>query len=163
MIIETSDWTRIFLIYGIQLSLGIFFFYFGIIILRRNQNNLGCYLSGFYLTIACAAFLNTILILIRADPLAFILYFVILYLGFFAHSFLIVFARKLIEPYVERQFPNGFKILLAYAVMTFLILLYPGGFKYNEHTNWRPKFNFYFLVMLYIYYTLFLLGPLLVF
>ena len=139
MIIDGSEWTRIFLIYGIQLFLGTFFFYFGIVILKRNQNHLGRSLGCFNITIASCAFLNAILIPIRTDPLAFILYFIILYLGFFAYSFLVIFKRNLIQPH-----PNGFKILIGYAILTFIILLYPGGFKYNEYTNWMPVFSFYF-------------------
>lgn len=158
MINDGSDWTRTFLIYGIQLLLGIFFFYFGILILKRNRNYLGWYLGGFYITMASVAFLNAILIPIRIDPLAFILYFIILYLGFFAHSFLIVFTRNIIKPD-----SNGYEILIGYAILTFIILLYPGGFKYNESTNWRPEFTFHFFLILILYYTFFLFLPVLIF
>ncbi len=154
MIIDNSDWTRIFLVYGIQLTLGIFFFYFGIVLIKRNQNHIGRSLGCYYLTIASVAFLNAILIPIRTNPTAFILYFIILYLGLFAHSFLIIFTRNL-----EQAHPNGFKILIGYAIITFIILLYPEGFIYNKNTNWRPKFAFYFSILLILYYTFFLIIP----
>ena len=156
MIIDNSDWTRIFLVYGIQLILGIFFFYFGILIIKRNQNRIGRSLGCFYITIAGAAFLNALLILIRSNPAAFLLYFLILYLGFFSHSFLVIFIRNL-----GQTNPNGFKILIGYALITFIILLYPEGFEYNKHTNWRPTFAFYFSILLILYYTFLLLIPIL--
>jgi hypothetical protein len=156
MIIDTSDWTRIFLVYGIQLTLGIFFFYFGIVIIKRNQNHIGRSLGCFYLTIASIAFLNAILIPIRTNPAAFLLYFIILYLGFFAHSFLVIFTRNIGQPH-----PNGFKILIGYLIITFIILLYPEGFRYNRNTNWRPQFAFSFSILLILYYTIFLIIPIL--
>jgi hypothetical protein len=154
MIIDGSDWTRIFLVYGIQLTLGIFFFYFGIVIIKRNQNHIGRSLGSFYLIIAITAFLNAILIPIRSNPASFLIYFLILYLGFFAHSFLVIFTRNL-----SQTNPNGIKILIGYAIITLAILLYPDGFKYNKNTNWRPTFTFTFSILLILYYTFFLIIP----
>ena len=156
MIIDNSDWTRIFLVYGIQLTLGMFFFYFGIILIKRNQNHIGCSLGSFYLTSAIVAFLNAILIPIRINPAAFILYFILLYLACFAHSFLVIFTRNL-----GKAHPNGIKILTGYAITTFIILLYPDGFSYNRTTHWRPNFTFYFSILLLLYYTIFLVIPML--
>ena len=154
--------TRIFGIFIIQPIVILFFIYIGLRILKRNKNLLTITLSTFYILCATGFIVNILFIIGTLLPvdlalILYILYYITIFLVIFSPIFLVVFLFLI----KQQDFSSKSYILLTsfYGLGCLLILLIPGGIDIGIHTNWIPKFDWMFLIILYIFFSLIIMIP----
>jgi len=159
VILNTNDIGRLIIIYVIQLFLSGIFLFLAYKILRRNRNRLTTILSSFYAVEAIAFIFNAIYPSIGFNPGTFIIYFIAAYLISFGPIFLILFNINLIRIDSEFTIKKQTIIILIYGLSIFLLLNIPGGITINEETNWSPLYSWYFLIILYIFFSVVIIVP----
>ncbi len=154
--------TRIFGIFIIQPIVIIFFIYIAIRILKRNKNLLTMTLGTFYILSATGFIVNIFFIMGTLFPadltlILSILYFISSYLVIISPIFLVIFLFLI----KQQDFSSKSYILLTsfYGLGCLLILLIPGGIDIGIHTNWIPKYNWMFLIIFYIFFSLIIVIP----
>lgn len=160
MAIQENDIGRILIIYIPQLLVSVIFLSLAYKILKRNRNQLTLILSGFYISEAVGFIVNAIYVPLRVNPLVNILYFIALYLILFGPIFLILFNISLLKKEYSYISTNKIIIIISiYAIAIFFILLFPGGLIINDQTNWRPIWNWSFLILIYLFMSFVILLP----
>jgi len=155
MILQISA-SRIFFIFGIHPILIIFFLYVAYLILKRNKNPITLTLSVFYILTAIGFTLNIIfilLILVHVESILSIVYFITTYLILFPQIFLVIFILHLLHSVPSLSKKKQMFIICTYGILSFIVLLWPGGITINSHTNWIPIFSWQFLIVSYIFFT----------
>ena len=122
--------------YGIIIPINSYLFYK--ILKRKKKNEVSLSLSAHFLLSIFAFVLNLIYILLQVDPIAFILYIMSAFCILFS-SFFLTFS--LLALYKELKPSKSLSIVLLYIVIIVLILSIPNNIKYDQSTNWRPKYS----------------------
>ena len=159
MILQADDLGRFLGIYISQTALSIIFLYIAYKILKRNRNRLTIILSGFYLSEAFAFIINAILVPLRINPAVSILYFAVIFLVLFGQIFLVLFNFFLYK--LEDNIPTTrlMSYILIYAILIFSILYFPNGITINEKTDWLPVWTWSFLIIMFIFTSIFIVIP----
>ena len=161
MILQISP-SRIFFIFGIHPILIIFFLYVAYLILKRNRNQITLTLSVFYILTAIGFTLNIIfilLILVHVEFILSIVYFLATFLILFSPIFLVIFILHLLHSVPSLSRKKQMFIICPYGILSFLVLLWPGGIIINVHTNWIPIYSWQFLIVIYIFFTCLIFVP----
>lgn len=82
------------------------------------------------------------------NPTAFILYNISAFLRGFAITFLV---QALWHLYKQLKISRIIIISLAYILIIVLIMIIPNGIRYDQTTNWSPKYSWEFLAGFYVY------------
>ncbi|MHA1803765.1 MAG: hypothetical protein ACTSU4_04450 [Promethearchaeota archaeon] len=159
MLTEDPQFIRFIGVYVTQLGIGIIFLYVTYRILRRNRSMLSLLLSLFFLLQSVSFILLAILYPIRVNPFSHDFYFISLYINLAAQIFVVLFLIKLFN-FKNMNFTwRDVLIIISHLVVSFLIFYFSNGIKYDETTNWRPKYSFLFFNLLFLYFTCVLLIP----
>ena len=126
-------------------------------ILKRNRTLPNIFLSLFYSLISCSFIITIIYLPFREENIVYLLYFLILYSFFLSFIFLLLFNLNLIQ--FETTIMKDIIIIIIYAILSFLIILYPGGITINESTNWMPVWSWEFLLIVNIFLSSFIIIP----
>ncbi|MHA1193296.1 MAG: hypothetical protein ACTSP9_13535 [Promethearchaeota archaeon] len=159
------DFSRIFLVFVIDMMMAIFFLGLGWSILRRRKSRLNATFSGFYISIALGLLINAAYIIIneifRSEPLALILYYISAFLIFYGPVFMLATNRILIHSEVAYSLKSELKLILLYALaLGFMAVFYFfDGIEFNESTNWRPVWSLPYLIYTIIVVTVFTTIP----
>lgn len=156
MILQNSELTRFLLIFTLQSTIAIFFFYLALRILKRNLNRITLNLSLFYVLTGSGLILNVIYIAISGTFLGYIIYFLTAYFSALGPIFIVIFIQNLLD--LNSNFPTKKQIIIifSYAIILFLLLIFPGGIDIYEGT---PIYSWLLLVLLYIFFTFYLSIP----
>jgi len=157
LLFEEIDWSRYFLIFVIQMFIICTFLTISYKILKRNRTRSNIFLSLFYLLISCSFILNIIYLPFREEGIVYLMYFLILYLLLLSFIFLLLFNLNLIQFEMTRS--KNIIIIIVYAILAFLLLIYPGGITINESTNWKPVWSWEFLLLGYVFLTFIVVIP----
>ena len=134
-----TDLPRLVLIFVVGLFLTIMFLFISYKILTRHRDRLTLTLSAFYITEALGFLTNVIYILLRINPLVFILLFITYFLVVFGFIFIVIFLLNLVKMYIKLRIQ--LIIIFTYALSIFSVLSIPGGITINENTNWTPIYS----------------------
>jgi len=151
------DWSRYFLIFVIQVFIICTFLTISYKILKRNRIRSNIFLSLFYSLISCSFIINIIYLPFREENIVYLMYFLILYLLLLSFIFLVLFNLNLIQ--FEMSLSKNIIIIIIYAILSFLLLIYPGGITISESTNWKPVWSWEFLLIGYIFLTFIVVIP----
>ena len=162
---EIVGLVRIILILIPQPILGIVFLFLAFKILKRRSTRMSITLSGFYILIGVAMLLNVVFLLFSSTQNSLLLlgiYFFILYFILTAFIFVSLFIIQMNRAQ-DFTLKTQISIILIYALLSFLLLTYPNGIKLSSETNWVPIFSWEFLVVFYIYFTVIIVVPTIIF
>lgn len=160
MLLNSSNFERIILVYVSQLLFSIIFLYTAYKILKRNRNRLTLTLSGFYITISIGFILNAVYLPFETNPLAIILVLLASFFILLGPIFLVLFNINILETEKTKISQKTYIYIVSYIIILVLCLLLPEGITINETTEWRPVFSWIFLIIIYIFISLFILLPL---
>ncbi|MFX1312271.1 MAG: hypothetical protein ACFFHD_06630 [Promethearchaeota archaeon] len=157
------DWPRYFAIFitdNLIISFAVLLSYK---LLKRKKNRAIFTLSGYYLFYSIGLLINEIMVPVLLNPIARSLNLVATFIALLSSPLLLFFL--LILYYTEQKFHFKYQVLifLTYAIILILILNYPGGFQYNELTNWRPLYSFELFILLTIFITISTIIPQLIY
>ncbi|MHA1843276.1 MAG: hypothetical protein ACTSWE_03295 [Promethearchaeota archaeon] len=159
MLIENTETTRFIGVYVTQLGIGIIFLYVTYRLLRRNRSMLSLLLGLFFFLQSMSLILLAILYPIRSNPFSYNFYFISLYINLSAQIFVVLFFIKLFH-FENMNFTWKEVLIIIFHLTTcFLIFYFSNGIKYDETTNWSPKYSFLFFTLLSLYFTCVLLIP----
>ena len=148
MIIQEDEFIRFFLIYMVNSLVIATFLIITVKILKRNKNQLTVVLCSFFIFAALSLIINAIFYPLRIEIYVSFLYFLTIFLILFCQIFLVLFNLILLNKGARYPSKKIILIVLFYAIIIFITLSIPGGYNYNEKTNWRPVWTvwFFFIV-----------------
>ena len=166
MIFQVSELFRYLNVFILQTFYSGFLFYLAYKILKRNLNRTTINLSLFYFSSGLGLFLSIIFILISNSVLGIFIYYLAAYFITFGPIFLVVFIQNLLN--VHSSFPTKKNIILIFLygiILLFFLLLasITGAITINASSNWIPTYSWLFLIILYIFFSLFVLLPTIIF
>jgi len=150
------DFSRIFLIFVIDMIMAIFFFSLGWSIIKRRRNRLNTTFSGFYISIALGMIVNAAYVIIneifRSEPLALLLNYISAFLIFYGPIFMLATNRILIHSEAAYSLKSEIKLLILYAFGLGLMIIFYffDGIQFSEATNWRPVWSLPYLIYIII-------------
>ncbi len=140
------DLSRFIQIYVVQGLFALFFLYLAILVLKRGKKKLNLYLSSFYLSTTIGGIINMIYATIFVEMIVFIMHFLTYYLFCFSMVFLLIFDLILIKPDKQFKFKFQLVIILIFGMLILGMLLIPNGIIIDASTNWKPNWNWNFLI-----------------
>ena len=158
---EIVGLVRVILILIPQPILGIVFLFLAFKILKRRSTRISITLSGFYILLGIAMILNVLFLLLSSTQNSLLLlgiYFFILYFILTAFIFVSLFIIQMNRAQ-DFTLKTQISIILIYAFLSFLLLTFPNGIKLSSETNWIPIFSWEFLVVFYLYFTIIIVVP----
>ena len=146
MLLYEIDIPRIIQVYIVQLGMGIFYFFIGLKILKRDTKRLNQLFATFYILAASAAVINVIYASLFINPAVKILHFLTYFLFCFAIVYLLIFNLIILKS--EKLFTIKKHNIIAgtYAVSLLVLILIPGGITINKSTDWKPVWSLPFLI-----------------
>lgn len=132
----------------------ILFYYLAFKLLKRNFNKSTFTLSLFYIIPATGLLFNIIFVPLSTSNVGFFIYFIAAYLLIFGMVFLVTFMINLL--YVNFTIKLQILIIISYAVILFLLLIFPEGIKIIDGI---PLYSWNFLIIVYLFFTFFILFP----
>jgi len=157
--------TRIIFIFGLQPIVIIFFLYIAYLILKRKITQATKSLLLFYILTATGFFFNIIVVLISLTEIEWISTFAYSLVSFFLlfpQIYLVLFILKLLNNPIDFNKKKQRIYLILFSILSFLIVIIPGGITVNESTNWGPSYSWVLLITIYIFYSSFIVIPIVV-
>lgn len=148
MLFQEIDWSRIFIVFIIQLLIGSVFIVLSIKVLRRHLTKISMICSGIFIPIALAFIFNLIYLPLTVNPTVYILHVTSIYLLHVAQIFILLFNLNLLKSKFELTIKKQIIIFIIYATGFLILLFIPGAIIISEETNWRPMWNIYFSIAL---------------
>jgi hypothetical protein len=157
-----GDWTRFFLVFGIQSALGITFLVLAYKILKRKSSKIPLYLATFFIVEFLVVLDNVIIILLPFSNLVIVLYFLGTFLFYFAILFYILFLLSFFEEKLKFTRKKQIALVIFYSSIIFSLLTFPEGITFKVNGNWRPQWSWTFLILNYVVITLLYNIPILI-
>ena len=154
--------TRIIFIFGLQPIIICFFLYIAYLVFKRKITNATKVLLYFYIMTAFAFIFNIIVVLISLTEIEWIstfAYFLVSFFLLFPQIYLVLFILKLLKDPTDFNKKRQRVYLILFSILSFLIVMIPGGITVNESTNWAPSYSWVLLITIYIFYSSFISIP----
>lgn len=153
------DSARFIQVYIVQVFIIFFYLWIANRILKRNKNRLNLFLSLFYIINAVAFIINVIYANIFNEEVVTFLHFIVYYLVCLSLVFPLLFL--LILQKGEELFSTNKQVflLMIYAILLLGLWGIPNGITINESTDWKPAWNWEFLLYAYIVVTIVATTP----
>jgi hypothetical protein len=131
-------------------------------LLKRKKSILTLTLSSYFIMNAFGYSLSYVSIVFLNTPIAYLIYLFTFYFTVYSQSFIVIFSWLLLD--IERKVPYKIYYLLItiyglIASYIFWVAFLFAGITYDSSTGWIPVFSIQFLVLTWIYLTIFLIGP----
>ncbi|MFX0042210.1 MAG: hypothetical protein ACFE8L_04805 [Candidatus Hodarchaeota archaeon] len=162
MILQNNDFSRILTIYITQLIFCGVLLFIAYKVLKRNRNRLTLTLSGFYFSVSIGLFLNAVYPPLDNKDLVTIIYIIAAYFVLLSPIFLVLFNINLLQAGKENFLRKWAVYIILYTLSLIFCLNIPGGITILEEPNFRPLFAWEFLIVLYIFISLFIVFPLII-
>ena len=162
MIFQVVELFRYLNVFILQTFYSVYLFYLAYRILKRNLNTTTINLSLFYFFDGLGLFLSIIFIIISSTIVGNLMYYLAAYFITFGPIFLVVFIQNILN--INSIFPTKGNIILIsiYGIILFFIILIAGitgGITINATSNWIPIYSWSFLIILYAFFSAFVLLP----
>lgn len=143
------DWSRLIAVYvGYGITIPIYSYLFYKILKRKKKNKVALSLNAYFFLAIFGFVLNLIYLPLQVNPIAAILYKISAFCVLFAVFFL---PFALVNLDKELNFRKSLLLALLYIAIIILVLSIPNSIKYEQTTNWRPKYSWQFFIATYIY------------
>jgi len=149
MLSQNIGFLRLFMIYGIQLTVGgILFFIIAALVLKRSTKRLNQIFSMFFISIALSTLFNVIYASLRIAPVVKILHLTTTFFFCWAMVYLLLFNLILLKSTVLiNKNIQIFSILFWTLILIGLVVIgFAGGVSIDETTNWRPVWDRTFFI-----------------
>ena len=156
---QSMDLARFIIVYIVQLGMGIVFFIFGILILKRDRKRLNQIFSFFYLMTASATIVNVIYVSFTINPLVKYLHLVTVYLLLYAPLYLLVVSLIILKSETVITVKKNNIIAFTYGLLLFGLFLIPGGVTIDETTDWKPVWSLPFTIYALTLVSFFVIIP----
>ena len=162
MLLQSSELSRLLIVFIPQLILAALFLFLAIKLLRRNQQRPTVTLGMLYIISASGLIFNAIFLLIAAfqpenEVLLLVIYFLTIFPLLLSPVFLLTFMLNLLKLGDVFTIKKQLIITLIYGFIISIIFFAPNGIAFSE--QWRPIFSWGFLTLVYITLTVFILLP----
>ena len=166
MIFQSTDFSRMLIIFVGQSILAGIFIFIAIKLLRRTRPRPIITLSLFYLLTAIGLILNVVHVLIAAiQPESSVLLIVIYFFSFYPITFSAIFILTFIVSILKLGDVFTLKkqliITLIYGFMILLVFFIPDGITFTE--QWRPIWSWPLFIAIYFVFTTFITIPTIVY
>ena len=154
--------TRLFFIFGLQPIIIFFFIYIAYLVYKRTLSQATKMLFLFYLLTAFGFVFNIVVVLISLTEIEWISTFAYSLVSFFLlfpQIYLVRFILKLLVNPIDFNKKKHRIYLLSFCIISFVIVMIPGGITVNESTNWAPSYSWVLLITIYIFYSSFISIP----
>ena len=164
MLLQSSELSRLLIVFIPQLILAGLFLFLAIKLFRRNQQRPILTLCIFYILSATGLIFNAIFLLIAAfqpenEVLLLVIYFLTIFPMLFSPVFILTFMISILRLGDVFTIKKQLIITLFYGFIVFIIFFTPNGITFNE--QWRPIYSWAFLTIVYITLTVFIALPIL--
>lgn len=166
MIFQNIIWSRIFIILTTQPIISIIFLLLAYRILKRRTTNITLILSIFYILVGIGFIFDVIYLLLTTiwtTQFLSIFYFITYYLIIFPEILIVIFIKNILKIELFSSFKKDLIIIIFYGILGFMLHMLPGGITVNKETNWTPVFSWAYLILLYIYFTIMVFIPTMIF
>lgn len=153
------DIARFLQIYIIQGGFALFFLFMAFIVLKRGRKRTNLYLSAFYISSFIGGMINIIYANIFDKTIVYILYFITYYSLCFSMAFLLIFVTLLLKPPEVIGKKIQILVLIIDAIFLLSLLIIPSGIIIDENTFWKPDWNWNFLLMSVIGWSVIVIFP----
>jgi hypothetical protein len=162
VLLQLPDIDRLLLIFISQLILAGLFLFLAIKLLRRNQQRPTLTLGMLYIFPASGLIFNAIhVVLAEFQPenevLLLVIYFLSYFLMLFSPVFILTFVISILRLGDVFTIKKQLIITLIYGFIVFIIFFTPNGITFNE--KWRPIYSWFFLTIVYITLTAYIVLP----
>ena len=162
MLLQGLFTQRIILVLIVQIWPIIYSSYFAYKLLKRGKNRVTYTLSALNISLALTFFLATMSALLINTSFSYVLYIISIYFFFFTHSLFVIFTWVLIKlddksPYWKFHLGIFFYGILSTYV--FWIGFFFNGIRYDLSTDWIPTYNWFFLIISWIFLFIFVIIP----
>jgi hypothetical protein len=140
------DVARFLQIYIIQGGFAFFFFYMGILVLKRAKKRPNLYLSSFYLSTAIGGLINIIYANIFIETVVYVLHFITYYVLCYSLVFLLIFTLIILKPIDKFKTRIQITLLIIVGILLLGLLFIPNGIQINQSTNWKPSWSWSFFI-----------------
>lgn len=164
MLLQSSELSRLLIVFIPQLILAGLFLFLGIKLLRRNQQRPTVTLGMLYFISASGLIFNALFLLLAAfqpenEVLLLVIYFLTFFLMLFSPVFILTFMISILRLGDVFTIKKQLIITLIYGFIIIIIFFTPKGITFSE--QWRPIFSWGFLILVYITLTVIILLPIL--
>lgn len=162
MLLLANDFGRILTIYIAQLIFSGILLFIAYKILRRNRNRLTLTLSGFYFSLSIGLILNAVYPPLNNKDLVTIIYIIAAYFILLSPIFVVLFNINLLQVGKENSLRKWASYIILYTFSLIFCLNIPGGITILEEPYFRPLFAWEFLIILYLFISIFMVIPLII-
>ena len=139
---DLSRFIQVFLVQGLS---GLFYFFIGFKIIRRERKGINIILSSYYFLVAIGALINIIYVNIFDETLALALHFTTYYLFCLSLIFLFISVLILLKSDKIITFKKQISIILIFALLLIVLWFIPDGVGLNA-VSWKPEWSWTFLI-----------------
>lgn len=159
MIFDTGIWSRIFIIFTIEITLIIFCLVLAIKTLRKGKDHATLSLFFFYILMSSSFIINLVYLPLQSSKLIEIFYRVALFLNLYSLTFLIIFLLFLYRGKIWFSPIKQLSIAISYLILIMTMVSLPNTIIIDENANFKPRFPWQYAFLLYIVLTLVYLIP----
>ena len=162
MLLQSTELSRLLIVFIPQLILASIFFFIAITLLKRNRMRPIITLSMFYIFSATGLIFNAIFLLLAAfipenAVLLQVFYFLSFYPMLFSPIFILTFIVSLLKLEFVFTIKKQLIITIIYSLVIFIIYFTPDGITFID--QWRPVYSWPFLMLVYIFYSGYIVIP----
>ena len=162
MLLQSSELSRLLIVFIPQLIIAGLFLFLAIKLLRRNQHRPTVTLGMLYIISASGLIFNAIFLFIGTfqpenEVLLLVIYFLTFFPWLFSLVFILTFILSLLRLGDVFTIKKQLIITLIYGFIIIIIFFTPNGITFSE--QWRPIFSWSFLTLIYIALTVFIAVP----
>lgn len=164
MLFQDPEIFRISIVLVVQTFVLVLFFYLAFKILKRKIDITTITLSLFYIIIGSGLVLSGIFFFMSTSPIGLIIYYLGAYCILFGQLFLVAFIYNILKFSQSIKSIKQISIILLFGLISLLLILFfPEGITISSETNYAPKYSWPFLITLYIFFTITVVLPSLIF
>jgi len=175
MMLQNIDMIRILSVLIPMPFISVVFLYLAYKILTRSRSRISLTLSFFYVLLGFSTLTNIAFLLLiptELDILLYILYFFIAFVTIFGFIFILIFIHNLLNIESIYSFKKYLFFIILYGLCCFLLL---GMFflgigidpelriNISNETSWKPVYSWEFLIVVYIFFSLSITIPYLIY
>jgi len=162
LLLQSSELSRLLIVFIPQLIIAGLFLFLAIKLLRRNQHRPTVTLGMLYIISASGLIFNAIFLFIGTfqpenEVLLLVIYFLTFFPWLFSLVFILTFLLSLLRLGDVFTIKKQLIITLIYGFIIIIIFFTPNGITFSE--QWRPIFSWSFLTLIYITLTVFIALP----
>ncbi|MHA1106621.1 MAG: hypothetical protein ACTSPN_13030 [Promethearchaeota archaeon] len=153
--LDLSRFIQVFLVQGLA---GVFYFFIGYKIIRRERREINIILSSFYFVVVIGVILNIIYVNVFNKTAILVLHFITYYLFCLSLIFLLIFVLILLKSDKIITLKKQVTLFTIYALLLIVLWFIPDGIRLNEF-SWKPEWSWFFFTYSIVICSSITIGP----